>query len=246
MIEHRDGLAWIETDGDGPEYFGLVFGQGVSPRELAVRLGAPEDSPVLDPATIERIEQAWPTHRYDEPNIGRIGDAGNGWSFCLLPCAAMETSGSGNPFGADGSSPSKGIRTIEITDTGMDPANIIHMHDETYVWSWFDGDSHDRAAEPDLLADRLRALGLPTIAPGTNLRDLDEETRDARDRQYEIVYRAISEHFGIGLPREEVTGRTLPGMVCEPREIRNARHAPEGPTERNPTWDRLRALGFDL
>lgn len=139
----RGGLAWTEADGDGPEYFGLVFGQGVSPRELAVRLGAPEDSPVLDPATIERIEQAWPTHRYDDPNIGRIGDAGNGWSFCLLPCAAMETSGSDNPWG-------------------------------------------------------------------------------------------------------EVTGRTLPGMVCEPREFRNARHAPEGPTERNPTWDRLRALGFDL
>ncbi|MGW6528551.1 hypothetical protein [Streptomyces venezuelae] len=92
-------MAWIEADGDGPEYFGLVFGQGVSPRELAVRLGAPEDSPVLDPATIERIEQAWPTHRYDDPNIGRIGDAGNGWSFCLLPCAAMETSGSDNPWG---------------------------------------------------------------------------------------------------------------------------------------------------
>ncbi|MFE0176005.1 hypothetical protein ACFWZ2_27145 [Streptomyces sp. NPDC059002] len=250
MIEHKDGLAWIATEADGPEHFYLVFGQGVTPRELAICLGAPEDSPVLDAATIEAIDDALPPWGRNAPNIGRIGDAGNGWSFCLLPCTFV------GAFGAESLPPeptARLTRMIDIDDTGMDPANVGYSHDDTFVWGWFDGEPHEGGAQPDLFTDRLRALGLPPLPAGDE--DPDEVIEAAYDRQYELVYQVLSEHFGIGLPRDAVAGNTLPGMVCEPRELRYPVYAPAPDgrlqrtgtrTEPNPRWVDLRAHGFDM
>ncbi|MFF1345408.1 hypothetical protein ACFVZJ_05355 [Streptomyces sp. NPDC058322] len=94
MIEHGDGLVWLHRGLDGCY---LTFAEGIPAEELAVRLGAPADSPVLDADTVAAIERAAPPWEQPVPDIGRIGDAGNGWSFVLLPCTAYWEHGRTGP-----------------------------------------------------------------------------------------------------------------------------------------------------
>ncbi len=226
MIEHRDGLAWLHR---GLEGYYLTFAEGLPAEELAVRLGAPEGSSVLDADAIAAIEATAPPWGQSVPDIGRIGDAGNGWSFVLLPCTAYWEHGRTGPDSPFGHCPSHGIRTLSAVYTGMDPAQIDLVHDSQYLWGFFDGEF--QGSRPDLLGEGLADLGWYA----------DEESEEDEDGDiplhapsYELVYEALGNHFGLnGLPRAAIENHTLPGMLCEPRELPRHEYAdaPTGPYE---------------
>ncbi|MEU9321583.1 hypothetical protein [Streptomyces sp. NPDC048295] len=213
MTGHSEGLAWL---GRGLEGYCLTLAEGIPAEELAVRLGAPEGAQVLDAETIATIDRAAPPESGSVPDIGRIGDAGNGWSFVLLPCTAYWESGRTGPESTFGHHPSHGIRTLGAVFTGMDPARIELMQDGQFVWGFFDGGFD--GPSPDLLNNALTDLGhtLPH-APS-----------------YELVYEALGNLLGVGgLPRTAIENNTLPGMFCEPRELPRHEYAdaPAGPYE---------------
>lgn len=212
MIEHGDDLAWLHRGLDG--YY-LTFAEGIPAEELAVRLGAPADSPVLDADTVAAIERAAPPWEQRVPDIGRIGDAGNGWSFVLLPCTAYWEHGRTGPESPYGRYPSHGIRTVSAVYTGMDPAQIDVMHDGQHLWGY--SDNGFNGSRPHLLNTALADLGW-------NADEKEEEDEDGEvpphAPSYELLYAALGNFFGlIGLPRAAIENRTLPGMFCEPREL---------------------------
>ncbi|MCX5101330.1 hypothetical protein [Streptomyces sp. NBC_00439] len=224
MIEHGDGLAWLHR---GLEGCYLTFAEGIPAEELAVRLGAPADSPVLDADTVAAIERAAPPWEQPVPDIGRIGDAGNGWSFVLLPCTAYWEHGRTGPESPYGRCPSHGIRTVSAVYTGMDPAQIDVMHDGQHLWGY--SDSGFDGSRPHLLNTALADLGW----------NADEEEEEdeygevpPHSPSYELLYAALGNFFGLnGLPRAAIENRTLPGMFCEPRELPRHEYAdaPAGP-----------------
>ncbi|MFI5768643.1 hypothetical protein ACIA74_08825 [Streptomyces sp. NPDC051658] len=224
MTEHRDGLAWLHP---GLEGYYLTLAEGIPAEELAVRLGSPEGTPVLDADTIAAIDRAAPPWDQPVPDIGRIGDAGNGWSFVLLPCTAYWEFGRTGPESPFGHQPSHGIRTLSAVYTGMDPAQIDFMHDEQHLWGFFDGGFN--GSRPDFLNNALAGLGW----------DADEEPEEDEDGEIPphapscgLVYEALGNVFGLGgLPRAAIENNTLPGMFCEPRQLPRHEYAdaPAGP-----------------
>ncbi|MFF1646225.1 hypothetical protein [Streptomyces sp. NPDC058240] len=179
------------------------------PRSLIQPPGqfGPQDvDPALDADTIAVIDRVAPPWDQSVPAVARVGDAGNGWSFVLLPCTAYWEFGRTGPESPFGHQPSHGIRTLSA-DGGFNGSRPDFLNNALAELGW------DADEEPE----KGEGGEIPPHAPSHGL-----------------VYEALGNVFGLGgLPRAAIENNTLPGMFCETRELPRHEYAdaPAGPSK---------------
>ncbi|MEU4118371.1 DUF6461 domain-containing protein [Kitasatospora sp. NPDC028055] len=193
-----DGLRWL-VDCDDWRY-GIVFARGITPQELARRLGG---VPGSVPSSLTGA-QAWDVvmdDGTDDEDVVRVGAYG-GWSFALeygLPSAAE--------------------RLVEVSRDGVEvvhldpqpdhpPAQFAYARNGVAVCSFGIGEEVWRwGQEPDFLLDDLVRAGV--LRPDGESGRPEEEPFGDADRATLAVLEA---RFGLALPRD-VEERPLPGFV---------------------------------
>ncbi|RKT09412.1 hypothetical protein BX285_6506 [Streptomyces sp. 1114.5] len=193
-----DGLRWLV---EGEEwYFGVVFARGVTPGELAVRMGGVAGS-VPSPVT---GAQAWGVvmdDGTDDESVVRVG-AYQGWSFALEY---------GIPGGVE--------RLAEVSRGGVEavrldpqpdhpPRQFAYARDGVAVCSFGLGEEVWRwGSQPDFLLEELVRAGV--LRPdGESARPEGEDGEDAERATLAV----IEARFGLGLPRD-VEEAALPAFV---------------------------------
>ncbi|MFF3863426.1 DUF6461 domain-containing protein [Streptomyces sp. NPDC002209] len=192
------GIRWL-ADWDG-WYAGLTFARGITPGELALRLGA---LPGIRPGPLGATD-AWSmvTESMDGDGVARVGSWG-GWSF------AVEH---GMPAGAE--------RLSEVSRSGVEavhldpqpdhpPKQFAYARDGEIVCCFGLGEEGWRGGHrPDFLLPELVAAGI--LAPdGTHARPEDEPCAD-RDRRTLAV---LEHRFALSLPRHLIEDTPLPAFV---------------------------------
>lgn len=219
----EDGIQWLVDLDDWMS--SVVFARGISPRELAVRMGGAAEAatePITD-AEVDELGMIGYRPDGDGDGVVRVG-ACAGWSFALEY---------GDSTGGD--------RLTEISRNGVEvihyfpmgarpPATVHYARDSRYVCGFGLKDEHRRwGAEPDLLLPELVAAGV--LAP-------DGETHCApEDEHYKITYRrslaVVEAHFGLSLSPAYLNEARLPAYAV--------RGTPRMNTQADPDLDTIRS-----
>ncbi|GAA0612596.1 DUF6461 domain-containing protein [Streptomyces crystallinus] len=227
-----DGIQWLVDLDDWMS--SVVFARGISPQELAVRMGGAAEwtsEPITD-AEVNELGMIGYRPDGDGDGVVRVG-ACAGWSFALEY---------GDSTGGD--------RLTEISCSGVEvinyfpmgarpPATVRYARDGRYVCGFGLNEEHRRwGAEPDLLLAELVAAGV--LAP-------DGYTRCApEDEHYKITYRrtlaVVEAHFSLSLSPTCLNEAHLPAYAV--------RGTPRMNTQADPDLDVIRswaqAQGYTL
>ncbi|MFF8258765.1 DUF6461 domain-containing protein [Streptomyces virginiae] len=192
------GIQWLA---DWGEWFaGLTFARGITPDELAARLGAVpgvRPGPLGAPAAWSMV-----TETADGDGVARVGSWG-GWSFAVehgLPAGAerlAEVSGAG-------------VEAIHL-DPQPDhpPKQFAYARDGELVCCFGLGEECRRGGHrPDFLLPELVAAGV--LGPdGANTGPDDEPDEDRERRTLSV----LEHRFALALPRHLIADAPLPAYV---------------------------------
>ncbi|MFH8410233.1 hypothetical protein ACH4FX_36490 [Streptomyces sp. NPDC018019] len=195
-----DGIQWlIDGDTDSGAMAGVVFARGIDARELAVRLGAPED-PGADPMTTRRsLIWTWRSTGPGESGKGvvRVGEHA-GWAFAIEygDCEGLSR--------LEGVS-REGVEAVYYShNPDHPPAIVFYARDGRSLCGFGLGEERVRwggEEEPDLLMPDLVAARILTV-DGADLRE--DDGGDATDRKRHVLA-VFESRLGLSLPRAVFT-----------------------------------------
>lgn len=182
-----DGILWLPDTWYSPNLF-ITFARGLSPHELAVRLGA-EPTGFLDPITMAEAESL--TSREGAARTARFG-ACAGWSFAVEQGRPSKAWWAHPPMSAGG------VEVLHLTPKPDDPPKEVWYYRDGATIGWFNiGERPDDGTE--FLIPALEEAGFFD----TTLHE-DEVL---------ITLRVLQEHFGLSLPRQQILTGRLPSAV---------------------------------
>lgn len=198
-----DGIQWL-VDLD---YWGssIVFARGISPEELAVRMGGDPEAatePITD-AEIWDIGAEMYRPGADGDGLIRVGECA-GWSFAL---EYGDSTGSDRLVGVS----RDGIEAIHLVPMlEHPPATFAYAYNGRDVCGFGLGEENHRWGEqPDLLLPEL--VSGQVLCPGGNQLAYPE------DEHYKVTYRRtiaiIEKRFGLSLPTEQLEAGRLPAYA---------------------------------
>lgn len=188
-----DGIQWLADEWDYND-LNVTFARGISPQDLAVRLGADTDAP-LQMLTSQEAETM--IQRGDCARVARVGESGE-WSFAVEPiCPSRAWWGKPDLSRGD-------VEVIHLTPKPYDPPKEF--------WYYRSGDTvgrFDFGEQPggmEFLTPALQAVGAMKIMGRDGVyEEIDDETRK--------ILAAIERHFSVSLPRADVIDGSLPAAV---------------------------------
>ncbi|MFH9861586.1 DUF6461 domain-containing protein [Streptomyces sp. NPDC017202] len=198
-----DGIVWLV---DREHWMSsVVFARGITPEELAVRMGGAPDGatgPFTD-LEVEHLGVCWYRPGDHGDGVVRVGECG-GWSLAV----EYGDSTGGDLLAEMSRDGVEVVRYVPVQE--HPPASVDYAHDGVFlcgfglreeVWRW--------GREPDLLLPDLVAAGVLSSDGKTYLPSEDEDYRTGYRRGLGVVER----RFGLSLPREYLEDARLPAYA---------------------------------
>ncbi|WP_031031484.1 DUF6461 domain-containing protein [Streptomyces sp. NRRL WC-3725] len=191
------GVRWLA---ESEWYYSVTFARGITPDELAVRLGA---SPGAARATATAQEAA---ALLSDPDVGvtRIGEAG-GWAF-----AAEYGESRGTRHDILARISRDGVEAVNLDPQAFHPPPLFsYAADSELLCSFGLGEERQRwGTQPDLLQEDLTAAGI-ILPTGDYLR----VSAERHQHRIAMSLGVIERHFGLTLPRDLLEYDRLPLAV---------------------------------
>ncbi|MEW2046718.1 DUF6461 domain-containing protein [Streptomyces sp. NBC_00377] len=198
-----DGIVWL-VDLDG-WMSSVVFARGISPEELALRMGADPGgatAPITD-AEVSRLGMEVWRPAADGDGVVRVGSSGE-WAFALEY---------GDSTGGDllAQISRDGVEVVRyVPPQEHPPADFHYARDGVFVCGYgLDEEVWRWGAEPDLLLPDLIAAGVLSPDGSTYVPPEDEDWRAGRRRSLGVVER----RFGLSLSPAFLDGVRLPAYA---------------------------------
>ncbi|MFI7383725.1 DUF6461 domain-containing protein [Streptomyces sp. NPDC049813] len=195
------GILWLlEEEDDWRD--AVVWVRGITPPELAARIGGVPDSLSVPLTEDEAMAVVWDA-AHDDDAVIRVGQAGP-WAFAIEH---------GMPYAADrlAAVSRGGVEAVRLDPCVDHPPSMFSFARDgeivcgfgigEEVWRW--------GTHPDLLLAELIAADVLT-SEGEYARDDISESSQDRDRHTLALLEA---RFGLSLPREDIEGRPLPAYL---------------------------------
>ncbi|MGW2462380.1 DUF6461 domain-containing protein [Streptomyces sp. NPDC001761] len=191
------GVRWLA---ESEWYYSVTFARGITPDELAVRLGA---SPGAARATVTAQEAV---ALLSDPDVGvaRIGQAG-GWAF-----AAEYGESRGTRHDILTGISRDGVEAVNLDPQAFHPPPLFsYAADGELMCSFGLGEERRRwGTQPDLLQEDLTAAGI-ILPTGDYLR----VSAERHQHRIAMSLGVIERHFGLTMPRDLLEYDRLPLAV---------------------------------
>jgi hypothetical protein len=191
------GVRWLV---ESEWHYSVTFARGITPDELAVRLGASS-------AGVNPLATAWEAvGLLTDADVGvvRVGEA-EGWAF-----AAEYGEASGTRHDVLKRISRSGVEAVNLDPQAFHPPPFFsYAADSELLCSFGLGEEWRRwGSQPDLLQDELKAAGI--ILPTGDYLQVSGARQSLR---IAMALGVIEKHFGISLPREMLENGRLPLVV---------------------------------
>ncbi|MFF5716112.1 hypothetical protein [Streptomyces buecherae] len=188
-----EGIQWL-ADEWGRSDLNVTFARRISPRDLAIRLGADPVAP-LQPLTAYHAEAM--LQGGECARVARVGQSGE-WSYAVEPLCPSRAWW-GKPELSMG-----GLEVLHLTPKSYDPPKEFWYYRDGVTLGRFD--FGEQPGELEFLAPSLEAEGALNVrGPNGLYARVDDEARK--------ILAALERHFGLSLPYEDIVHGTLPGVV---------------------------------
>lgn len=192
-----EGIVWLADWDDAAT--GVVFARGLSPRELAVRMGGRPGAEVeMTGGEVHRL-----LHRPQASgsNVVRIGSCG-AWSHAVLHL----TDFAGNDLAVRASH--DGVEVIEYLPMHWHPPDqFAYLRDGQTVCAFGTGEeAHRWGRDPDHLLPVLVEGGV--LEPAGRTHPAPSQGAAAVDAR--LTLKVLQDHFGLCMPRENMMQEPLP------------------------------------
>ncbi|MFJ2647069.1 SMI1/KNR4 family protein [Streptomyces sp. NPDC087420] len=212
LVSREIGLTWLADHVAQPGDYRFVLVRGVSPEEVAARVG---EGPLLPPSDEGDVRRR--SFGPDGRPVVRVGSAGEGWSFAYG--TVLEPFGSGR-LNDPGERASRGTEAVTIWvergDTSAGRPGVFYFScaedgERGYGFTV-------RGDEIEEWGDVPEALDPEELFPGTEESEEDEGSGQVAldvDDEYEALD-AVTGAFGVALPQLALRRGRLHAVVAEP------------------------------
>jgi hypothetical protein len=205
-----DGIQWLADAWNAQAYY-VTFARGISPHELAIRLGAdPQDQPRYKTAR----EAGHMANEHEYYTVARIGECA-GWSF------AVEVGAGSNAWQESDVISRGGVEVVHLNpQPDHPPSQFSYARDGVMVcfFPFLWERTENGGTEPDLLVPAMKRAGVldedGKRIPWGDGTGQDSTTAEAK------TFAAIEEHFGLSLPKEAVITGHLKAVMTVSSEPR--------------------------